>query len=157
MIIKSIVQMLLNHWQAWGINHLFRQPVPVFGHPIDKEMIPNVQFNPPLLNILLDKHHKPDGKSYHCLYIIAPYQTCHQQSLLVIILQWYVASAFLLCPSKDNRLTEWEGLEGTPGDIQSNTPGNTGCPRSHPSVFESLKRRTLHKLCGKPGTILHHS
>jgi len=41
--IKGIVQMPLKHWQAWGIDHLFRKPVPVFGHSLYKEMLPNIQ------------------------------------------------------------------------------------------------------------------
>ena len=40
--IKGIVQMPLKHWQAWGIDHLSRKPVPVFDHPLGKEMLPNV-------------------------------------------------------------------------------------------------------------------
>lgn len=30
--------MLLKHWQAWAINHLSWTPVPVFDHPLDKEI-----------------------------------------------------------------------------------------------------------------------
>ena len=35
--------MPLKHWQAWGIDHLSRKPVPMFDHPLSKEMLPNVQ------------------------------------------------------------------------------------------------------------------
>jgi len=44
--IKGILQMLLKHWQAWGINHLSRNPVPMFDHPFGKEMFPQVKFKP---------------------------------------------------------------------------------------------------------------
>ena len=43
--------MPLKHWQAWGINHLSRKPVPVFDHPLCKEMLPNVKFKPPLMQL----------------------------------------------------------------------------------------------------------
>jgi len=35
--------MPLKHWQVWGINHLSREPVPVFGHLLCKEMLANIQ------------------------------------------------------------------------------------------------------------------
>jgi len=50
-IIKGIVQMPLKHWQAWGIDHLSRKPVPMFAHPLGKEMLPNVQSEHPLTQL----------------------------------------------------------------------------------------------------------
>lgn len=29
---EGIIQMLLEHWQAWGISHLTKRPVPLFDH-----------------------------------------------------------------------------------------------------------------------------
>ncbi|KAK4816063.1 hypothetical protein QYF61_011071 [Mycteria americana] len=49
--IKGIVQMPLKHWQAWGIDHLSRKPVPGFDHPLGKEMLPKVQSEPPLAQL----------------------------------------------------------------------------------------------------------
>jgi len=40
---KGIVQMPLEHWQAWGINHITRKPVPVFDQSHGKEILPNIQ------------------------------------------------------------------------------------------------------------------
>ena len=42
------VHMPLKHWQAWGIDHLSSKPVPVFDHPLGKEILPNVQSKPSL-------------------------------------------------------------------------------------------------------------
>jgi len=44
--------MPLKHWQAWSFDHLSRKPVPVFDHPLGKEMLPNVQSEPPLTQLL---------------------------------------------------------------------------------------------------------
>jgi len=41
-VIKGIFRRALKHWQAWGIDHLSRKTVPVFDHPLSKEMLPNV-------------------------------------------------------------------------------------------------------------------
>jgi len=41
--------MPLKHRQAWGIDHLSRKPVPVFDH--SKEILPNVQSKPPLIQL----------------------------------------------------------------------------------------------------------
>lgn len=43
--------MSLEYWQAWGINHCARKPVPVFVHPQDKEFLPNVSSEPPLVQL----------------------------------------------------------------------------------------------------------
>ena len=43
--------MPLKHWQAWGIDHLYRKPVPVFDHPLGKQTLPNVQSKPPLAQL----------------------------------------------------------------------------------------------------------
>ena len=43
--------MRLKHWQAWGIDHLSRKPDPMFDHPLGKEMLPNVQSEPPLVQL----------------------------------------------------------------------------------------------------------
>lgn len=37
-VIKGIVEMPLKHWQTWGIDHLSRKPIPVFDHPLSKEI-----------------------------------------------------------------------------------------------------------------------
>ena len=50
-VIKGIVQMRLKHWQTCGINQRSRKPVPVFDHPLSKEMLPNVQSKPPLVQL----------------------------------------------------------------------------------------------------------
>jgi len=50
-VIKGIVQMPLEHQQAWGIDHLSRKPVPGFHHPLGKEMLPNIQSEPPLTQL----------------------------------------------------------------------------------------------------------
>jgi len=46
-VIKGIVQMPFKHWQALGIDHLSRKPVPGFDRPLCKEMLLNVQSEPP--------------------------------------------------------------------------------------------------------------
>lgn len=46
-IIKDIVQMLFKHWQIWGITNPFRKTVPVFAHPLTKEMLHKVKSKPP--------------------------------------------------------------------------------------------------------------
>ena len=49
--------MPLKHWLAWSIDHLFRKPVPVFDHPLSKEMLLNTQFKPPLMQLwAIPKH-----------------------------------------------------------------------------------------------------
>jgi len=48
LVVKGIVQTPLKHWQAWGINHLSRKPVPVSDHPLSKGMLPNVWSKPPM-------------------------------------------------------------------------------------------------------------
>lgn len=45
----DIVQMPLKNWQAWDIDHFSRKPVPLFGHQVSKEMLPNVQPELPLV------------------------------------------------------------------------------------------------------------
>lgn len=35
--------MSLKRWQSWGIDHLFRKPVPESEHPLSKEVLPSVQ------------------------------------------------------------------------------------------------------------------
>lgn len=45
-IIEGIIQMSLKHWQTWGINHVPRQPVVVFDHPLNKENFPNIYYEP---------------------------------------------------------------------------------------------------------------
>lgn len=37
-VTDSTVQMLLEHWQASGISHLYRKPVPVFDDPHSKDI-----------------------------------------------------------------------------------------------------------------------
>lgn len=39
-----VVQILLKHWQGLGLAHLFSNHLPVFVHPLSKEMLPNVKF-----------------------------------------------------------------------------------------------------------------
>lgn len=39
----------------WGMNQLFRMPVPVFDHPFGKEMLPNIR-SQPLLAQLCSRH-----------------------------------------------------------------------------------------------------
>ena len=43
--------MLLEHWQAWGIDHLSRKPVPVLDNPLSEEMFPHVQPEPPWVQL----------------------------------------------------------------------------------------------------------
>lgn len=40
---KSIVQTLLENWQAWCHNHFLGEPVPVINHPLGEEPFPKVQ------------------------------------------------------------------------------------------------------------------
>lgn len=42
-----IIQITLEHWQAYGINHLFTTPILVFDHPHSKDFFLNIQFEPP--------------------------------------------------------------------------------------------------------------
>lgn len=42
-VIEGIIQMSLEHCQAWGINHLSIKPVAVFDHPHGKKIFPNAQ------------------------------------------------------------------------------------------------------------------
>jgi len=50
-VVKGIVQMPLKHRQGWGIDHLSRKPVPVFDHPLGKDMLRNVQSKPALVQL----------------------------------------------------------------------------------------------------------
>jgi len=50
-VIKGIVQTPLKHRQDWGINHLSRKPVSVLDHALGKEMLPNVQSEPSLVQL----------------------------------------------------------------------------------------------------------
>ncbi|PKU36123.1 aryl hydrocarbon receptor nuclear translocator-like protein 2 isoform x1 [Limosa lapponica baueri] len=50
-VVKGIIQMPLKHWHTSDIDHLSRKPVPVFDHPLSKEMLPNVQSKPPLVQL----------------------------------------------------------------------------------------------------------
>jgi len=50
-VVKDIVQMSPKHWQAWGIDHLSRKPVPVSDHSLGKEMFPHVQSEPPFVQL----------------------------------------------------------------------------------------------------------
>ena len=43
--------MPLKHRQGWGIDHLSRKPVPVFDHPLGKDMLRNVQSKPALVQL----------------------------------------------------------------------------------------------------------
>ena len=43
------VRMPLKHWQ--GIDHLSREPVPVFDHALGEEMLPNVQSKHPMVQL----------------------------------------------------------------------------------------------------------
>ena len=49
--VKGILQMPLKQWQAWGIDHLSRKHVPVLDHRLGKEVLPNVQSEPPLVQL----------------------------------------------------------------------------------------------------------
>lgn len=46
---EGIIQIPLEHWQASGINHPARKPVPVSDHPHNTDIFPNLQSEPPLL------------------------------------------------------------------------------------------------------------
>lgn len=35
--VQGIVQVLPQHWKAWGIDHLSRKPTPIFDRPVSKE------------------------------------------------------------------------------------------------------------------------
>lgn len=48
LINEGIIQIPLEHLQAWSINHLSRKSVPVFEHLHDKEIFPNAQSEPPV-------------------------------------------------------------------------------------------------------------
>ncbi|KAK4818862.1 hypothetical protein QYF61_020081 [Mycteria americana] len=48
---KSIVQMLLELWQAWCRDHFPGEPVPVTDHPPSEEPFPNVQSELPLMQL----------------------------------------------------------------------------------------------------------
>jgi len=50
-VIEGIVQMRLKCGQAWVIDRLSRKPVSVFDHPPGKEMLPNVQPKPSLVQL----------------------------------------------------------------------------------------------------------
>ena len=50
-VARGTVQMPRKHGQAWGIDHLSGKPVPVFDHPLAKEMLPTVQSKPPLAQL----------------------------------------------------------------------------------------------------------
>lgn len=50
-VIEGIIQMSLEYWQAWGINHHARKPVPVFVYPQDKYFLPNVLSEPLLVQL----------------------------------------------------------------------------------------------------------
>lgn len=43
---KSIFQLLLEHWQAWGHNHSPGEFVPVYDHPLSKESASNSSEQP---------------------------------------------------------------------------------------------------------------
>ena len=47
LLTKFIVQLSLEHWETWSINHRSRKPVPVFDHPHSTEIFPNAQTDPP--------------------------------------------------------------------------------------------------------------
>lgn len=49
-VVKGIFQMIFKHWQAWSINYLSREPVPVWT-PSHKEMLPNVKSKSPLITV----------------------------------------------------------------------------------------------------------
>lgn len=46
-VTKGIVEMPFKHWQDWDINHIFRKSVPVFDHPLGREMLPHIQSKAP--------------------------------------------------------------------------------------------------------------
>lgn len=46
-IIEDIIQMTLEYWQVWGINHLAGQPVPASDHPHGTEDFFHAQADPP--------------------------------------------------------------------------------------------------------------
>ena len=48
-VIEGVIQIPLEHWQTWGINHPARKPVPVSDHPHNTDILPNVQSEPPLV------------------------------------------------------------------------------------------------------------
>ena len=53
--------MPLKPWQAWGIDHLSRKPVPAFDHPLGKEVLPDVQSKPPLAQLWTIPTHPVTG------------------------------------------------------------------------------------------------
>lgn len=48
---EGIVLMPLGQWQASGLNHFSRKPVPVFGHPLRNKMLSNVKSEPPFMQL----------------------------------------------------------------------------------------------------------
>lgn len=41
-VVRDIEQMPPEHWRAWGINRVSREPVPGFEHPPVKKMLPSL-------------------------------------------------------------------------------------------------------------------
>lgn len=60
-IIKGTVQTPLKHRQAQDIYHLFRKPVSVFDNSVGKEIIPNVQSEPSLMQFRTIPTHPTTG------------------------------------------------------------------------------------------------
>lgn len=50
---EGIIQMSLEYWQAWSINHLSRMSVPVFVHPKGKDIFWMSSWNLPRCNFVL--------------------------------------------------------------------------------------------------------
>ena len=61
---EGIVQMPVEHWQAWGINQLSKKSVPEFSHPHGKEMFQAAQSDPPLA-VLCHSHMSCHGQQEH--------------------------------------------------------------------------------------------
>lgn len=50
-VVKGIDQTPLKCCQVWGIDQFSREPIPVFDHPLRKEMLLNVHSEPPLVQL----------------------------------------------------------------------------------------------------------
>lgn len=94
--------MPLKHWQAWGINHFSRKPVPGFDHPLGKETLPNVDFEPSLTDVALSL----DSSGFHsALPLLRKLQKGMRSSLS------FLQTSVLSCSSQDFLLKDLHILQ----------------------------------------------
>ena len=92
---KSVVQTLLELWQAWCRDHLPGEPVPVTNHPLSEEPFPNVQSEFPLTQLRSYRWSLERGDQ-HLPFRCPPWGSCR--------LQWGHTSVFS-APSWTNQVT----------------------------------------------------